>query len=1410
MQAPCRDWAIHCDAKAGTHQWDAMRRRIQSGGAAARAANDVPRADAAPAAAPGAAQALPILQIPSRANETATRPPVITKMPDPATLPCVSLLGVVKVPVALRPGHTAATLDAKLGRGARFGVRCSSHEAMCKYVTERMSDTGAHFGLMNLLNTNGDRYSSNSSPKYLDVLPMMRPGEPESRERVSMRVLVVDSASARASQPRDIAVDVAVSATVGTLVDAVRETCAVSRDETVLLATAVFKPQAALKVESSWSAAECKISHVYTSRDDSFMSKPARGVKGFARAFPPDSGYAFKHTNRGLGVGRVEPDRSGCRDVLVAYVLPKDAKHLAIVNPVYHFDFKAFAADAKKQEAAEAAFDERNERASYAEEDEFYGYHGRNASDYHRSQLAIRHSLGTLGIPVVVPTTLREVEGASAAVTTNTWSVGGDAQADDVAIRVKRVLEACVPAAAAASPAPAGKGKRRAVSGVGVENLPVPFLMHTSEAYTRSPQFRVDSTALEDTRSRRKNAPGRNTRWSFAEKPRSVFARDLMSSPWGGTGYLVHGVTAVFDLASMTEAAREAVKRDSDLLPGGAEKHPSAVADDASLPELYRRQSLEDLALARSQRIVEELMRASMSFHVEVKPPDWSRNPAARHPSRLRWKPFQPLARTATSVRASSSSSSSSSRADLEIAVYVRNESFAKPADPNEALRLFEGPHAWTCRSLLDAPRDCRLSDASNALSCVVGRKAEWSYWHSDPSQTHHTGAVANGFALYETLTTLFWGDRMREFHDVSARARKDGGARSISDFMRLLEMPERAAAKQPPGLAVELREYQLQSLDRMLELEAAPGGMRHMMWLPLPSLLVGGEPAWFSPFFRAVFPPAACPALPKGGFLCEEMGLGKTVEVLALALSNPPPADWLRRGDPPGSTCASPSEHDMSLVAAPDGVPRFAREFRSTATLVVCAVSLVGQWIDEARSKLDGAGGLRIHMYHGQKRVRDPARLANDFDLVVTTYQTIAADRGKFGLNHPTARIEWYRVVLDEAHMAKSAATAQSRACHELRAARRWACTGTPMGSDATDLQGQLKFLGAYPAQIRNLFDAWFKGPLSRAGSAMGRSPILAVELMASITVRHSKNQTLGGRKILELPPKTETTVEVTLDREERAKYEEVHAAARARYEAEYAARGDAFISSKLLSIMSLLTPLRRLCSGGALTADDLDLDGPQARRRERDAGGAGGAGGAGDVKRAGGGVKHDPGSGDENAAPRAGEGFGNDAPDGATRGAVDAKPVVPAPADGADKACGVCDELCDSPVRTGCGHFFCTDCLLETTTRVVEAAGAGRARRRPPRRARGDSVRLQAAGARRGAPRDARGERREQGFDFLAVHVDAALAADALARGGFRVSDRLRVDAAEAARGGDRGVPEGSPDHRVFVVHALRRRGD
>ena len=241
----------------------------------------------------------------------------------------------------------------------------------------------------------------------------------------------------------------------------------------------------------------------------------------------------------------------------------------------------------------------------------------------------------------------------------------------------------------------------------------------------------------------------------------------------------------------------------------------------------------------------------------------------------------------------------------------------------------------------------------------------------------------------------------------------------------------------------------------------------------------------------------------------------------------------------------------------------------------------------------------------------------------------------------------------------------------------------------------------------------------------------------MLAITVRHTKNQVINGRKILELPPKHEEKIEVELSAAERAKYRELHAEAKRTFEQTYAARGEAYLSSKILSIMALLLPLRRLCSGGYLTA--ADLAGADGRRVV--VGGGGGARVGAEVGAGNGplgvGVKADP-----NAGPKADPGANCDAPaPPALEG--DAKPVLPvADAEASDKACGICHELCDAPLRTGCNHFFCSECLKETASTVAAIAAAGRGgawsrTRTPPGRTRTrrrrDEMRLSAAGAAR-----------------------------------------------------------------------------
>jgi E3 ubiquitin-protein ligase SHPRH len=234
-----------------------------------------------------------------------------------------------------------------------------------------------------------------------------------------------------------------------------------------------------------------------------------------------------------------------------------------------------------------------------------------------------------------------------------------------------------------------------------------------------------------------------------------------------------------------------------------------------------------------------------------------------------------------------------------------------------------------------------------------------------------------------------------------------------------------------------------------------------------------------------------------KGGILAEEMGLGKTVEMMALISLN---------------------KRKPQLKTDPDGLKP------TGATLIITPPAILEQWKQELK---EHAPTLRVHHYTGIKRGKEESddmivgELA-EFDVVLTTYNVIAKEihyagaRPHWSLRHekrfeqrktPLVRLSWWRVCLDEAQMIESGVSNAAKVAHLIPREIAWAVTGTPLRRNIDDLFGLLLFLHYEPY--------CFSSPLwKRLCSCFG--PVLA-KIINQITLRHSKSQLLDE---LRLPP--------------------------------------------------------------------------------------------------------------------------------------------------------------------------------------------------------------------------------------------------------------------------------------------------
>lgn len=200
-----------------------------------------------------------------------------------------------------------------------------------------------------------------------------------------------------------------------------------------------------------------------------------------------------------------------------------------------------------------------------------------------------------------------------------------------------------------------------------------------------------------------------------------------------------------------------------------------------------------------------------------------------------------------------------------------------------------------------------------------------------------------------------------------------------------------------------------------------------------------------------------------RGGILAEEMGLGKTLECIALILLHKREAGDVATLD--RRTMVDPESGQELLV--------------SGATLIVTPNSLIGQWMSELRQH---APQLRIVQYEGNHKAGKGDEMLDTLvrsDVVVTTYSTLSheihytekapdrklrAEQKYPTQKSPLVRIHWWRVCLDEAQMIESGVSSAAVVARRIPRANAWGISGTPVKKDIKDLWGLLLFLRYEP----------------------------------------------------------------------------------------------------------------------------------------------------------------------------------------------------------------------------------------------------------------------------------------------------------------------------------------------------------
>ncbi len=218
---------------------------------------------------------------------------------------------------------------------------------------------------------------------------------------------------------------------------------------------------------------------------------------------------------------------------------------------------------------------------------------------------------------------------------------------------------------------------------------------------------------------------------------------------------------------------------------------------------------------------------------------------------------------------------------------------------------------------------------------------------------------------------------------------------------------------------------------------------------------------------------------------LADEMGLGKTCQSVVFL-------DWCHA-----------QHNDPHLIVAP--------------------LSALANWMTEFEVF---APSLKIYLYHGNQRHYHRDKFASS-DVIVTSYGTLLSDEQWM------QKQKFHCLILDESQTVKNSGTRTARALKKMKSQFRLALSGTPLENNTLELQALVDFLNPGYLGTKAWFRRRFTKPVERGQVHETRE--LLKQLVEPMILRRTKDQVA-----LELPPKTESVINLKMEEDQAQAYRE------------------------------------------------------------------------------------------------------------------------------------------------------------------------------------------------------------------------------------------------------------------------------